>query len=49
MRNLHPPRLAMGVPWFVITMVGHGLYNLTVIIASTMGWLDLGILEPTTE
>ncbi len=48
-RNLHPPRLAMGVPWFVIAMVGHGLYNLTVIIASAMGWLDLGIPEPTAE
>ncbi len=48
-RNLHPPRLAMGVPWFVIAMVGHGLYNLTVIIASTMGWLDLGMPEPTAK
>ncbi len=48
-RNLHPPRLAMGVPWFVIAMAGHGLYNFTVILASAMGWLDLGMPEPTAE
>jgi len=48
-RNLHPPRLAMGVPWFVIAMVGHGLYNLTVIIASAMGWLDLNLPVPEVE
>ncbi len=48
-RNLHPPRLAMGVPWFVIAMVGHGLYNLTVTVASAAGWLDLGMPQPTAE
>jgi len=48
-RNLHPPRLALGVPWFVIAMVGHGLYNLTVIVASAAGWFDLGMPEPVAE
>jgi|GEM_PF-480172 len=49
MRNLHPPRLALGVPWFVIAMTGHGLYNLTVIIASAAGWLDLNMPAPAAE
>ena len=48
-RNLHPPKLALGVPWFTIAMVGHGLYNLVVVIASALGWLDLGVPEPTAE
>ncbi len=49
MRNLHPPRLALGVPWFVIAMAGHGLYNLTAIIASATGWLDFGMPQMAGE
>lgn len=45
-RNLHRPRIAMGVPWFVTAMVGHGLYNLGVIIASAAGWLDFSQPPP---
>ena len=48
-RNLHPPRLAMGVPWFSIAMGGHGLYNLSVIIAGAAGWLDFGMPGPPGE
>lgn len=49
MRNLHPPRLALGVPWFTIAMVGHGLYNFSVIIAGMAGWLDLGTPSPAGQ
>ncbi len=45
-RNQHRPRLALGVPWLVIAMVGHGLYNLSVTLAQTAGWLDLGMPDP---
>ncbi|NOY29864.1 MAG: PrsW family intramembrane metalloprotease [Planctomycetes bacterium] len=48
-RDLSPPRLALGVPWFTAAMVIHGLYNLTVMFASAAGWLDLGMPEPTGE
>jgi hypothetical protein len=43
MRDLSPPRLALGIPWFVAAMVIHGLYNLTAMFASATGWLDLGM------
>ncbi len=43
MRDLSPPRLALGVPWFVTAMVIHGIYNFTAMLASTAGWLDLGM------
>lgn len=39
-RKQHRPRLWLGVPWFVTAMVGHGIYNATVVIAETVGWLD---------
>lgn len=48
-RNQHPPRLALGVPWLVIAMVGHGLYNLSVTIAQAAGWLDLGMPAPSPQ
>ena len=47
-RNLHPPKLALGVPWFTIAMVGHGLYNASMVLASAMGWIDLGMPEPSS-
>lgn len=34
------PKLALGVPWFVIAMAGHGLYNFAVSVAQAAGWLD---------
>jgi len=43
MRDHSPPRLALGVPWFITAMVIHGLYNLTAMLASAAGWLDLGM------
>jgi hypothetical protein len=46
-RNQHRPQLALGVPWLVIAMVGHGLYNLLALLAQTAGWLDLGM--PTSS
>ncbi len=39
-RNQHRPRVALGIPWMVIAMAGHGLYNLTALLASEMGWLE---------
>lgn len=38
-RNLHRPQLALGVPWFVMAMVGHGLYNGIVLVAERAGWI----------
>jgi len=43
MRDLSPPRLALGIPWFVAAMVIHGLYNFTAMLAEATGWLDLGM------
>ena len=40
MRNEHRPRTPMGIPWLVTAMVGHGLYNLSVVVAAMAGWLD---------
>lgn len=40
MRNKHRPRTALGIPWLVTAMMGHGLYNILVVVASVMGWLD---------
>jgi hypothetical protein len=39
-RTGNRPNLALGVPWFVLAMVGHGLYNFSVTIAEAFGWLD---------
>lgn len=39
-RNLHRPQVALGIPWMVLAMTGHGLYNFAISIASMMGWLD---------
>jgi len=44
-RNQHRPQLTIGVPWFFIAMVVHGLYNLMVYLAETVGWLDLGMSD----
>jgi hypothetical protein len=41
MRLLERPKLALGVPWFVTAMIGHGVYNGSVFIAEAMGWLKL--------
>ncbi|MEX2315967.1 MAG: PrsW family glutamic-type intramembrane protease [Pirellulales bacterium] len=38
-RNRHRPQLALGVPWFVLAMAGHGMYNGLVIVAERAGWL----------
>jgi hypothetical protein len=40
-RNRHRPQLWLGVPWFVMAMTAHGIYNGTVVVAETMGWLEL--------
>lgn len=42
-----PPQLSLGVPWFVVAMIIHGAYNLTVTLASAAGWLDLGMPSPS--
>jgi len=41
LREQHRPILGLGMPWFFVAIVGHGLYNLTVTIAEVAGWLDL--------
>ena len=43
-RNRTRPKIALGVPWFVLAMTGHGLYNFAVTMASLLGWLDF--LQP---
>ena len=40
-RCRHRPKVALGVPWLLTAILGHGLYNLTIIIATQAGWLDL--------
>jgi RsiW-degrading membrane proteinase PrsW (M82 family) len=40
LRNRHRPQLALGVPWFVMAMIGHGIYNGTVTLAERAGWLS---------
>lgn len=39
-RNRCRPELALGMPFFAMAMVGHGLYNLTVSLAEMYGWLS---------
>ena len=39
-RNRHRPKTALGIPWLVTAIIGHGLYNLSITIASLAGWLD---------
>jgi hypothetical protein len=39
-RTGNRPNLSLGVPWFVLAMVGHGLYNFSVTVAEVFGWLD---------
>ena len=39
-RNRHRPKTALGIPWLVMAITGHGLYNLSITIASLAGWLD---------
>jgi RsiW-degrading membrane proteinase PrsW (M82 family) len=39
-RNLHRPQLGLGIPWFVLAMAGHGMYNGLVIVAEQAGWLS---------
>lgn len=38
-RNRVRPELALGMPFFAMAMVGHGLYNLGVTLAEVFGWL----------
>lgn len=40
LREQHPPILGLGMPWFVIAMAGHGIYNFGVGLAETLGWLE---------
>ena len=40
-RTGNRPNLSLGVPWFVLAMVGHGIYNFSVTVAEAFGWLDL--------
>jgi hypothetical protein len=39
MRMRHRPQLGLGLPWFVLAMAGHGMYNGLVIVAERAGWL----------
>jgi hypothetical protein len=39
-RNRHRPQLGLGVPWFVLAMAGHGMYNGLAVLAERMGWLE---------
>lgn len=39
-RERRRPELALGVPFFVTAMVGHGLYNAGVLVAESAGWLE---------
>ncbi|MCO6047614.1 PrsW family intramembrane metalloprotease [Aeoliella sp. ICT_H6.2] len=38
-RQRHPPIMGLGMPWFFIAVVGHGLYNFAVTMAEMFGWL----------
>jgi len=40
MRRLERPKLALGVPWLVAAMIGHGLYNGATLFAEAAGWLQ---------
>jgi hypothetical protein len=40
-REQHRPILGLGMPWFFIAMVGHGLYNFSVTVFEALGWLEL--------
>jgi hypothetical protein len=40
-RERHRPELWLGVPWFVMAMTAHGIYNGAVVVAETIGWLEL--------
>ena len=46
-RNRQRPKLALGIPWLVIAITGHGLYNLSVSLAELAGWLDF-LHEPAS-
>ncbi|WP_425397874.1 PrsW family glutamic-type intramembrane protease [Aeoliella sp.] len=39
-RERHRPLLGLGMPWFFIAIVGHGLYKFAVTMAELSGWLD---------
>lgn len=34
------PELALGMPFFALAMIAHGLYNLSVTFAEVFGWID---------
>lgn len=38
-RNRARPELALGMPFFAMAMIGHGLYNFGVTFAEALGWL----------
>lgn len=40
LRERRRPELALGMPYFAMAMVGHGLYNLGVTVAEAAGWLE---------
>jgi hypothetical protein len=40
-RERHRPQLWLGLPWFFMAIVAHGMYNGAVVIAEAAGWLDL--------
>ncbi len=39
-REQHRPIIGLGMPWFFIAIVGHGLYNFTVTMLELGGWLQ---------
>jgi hypothetical protein len=40
-RERHRPQLWLGLPWFFMAMVAHGMYNGAVVLAEAAGWLEL--------
>ncbi|HEY3394535.1 MAG TPA: PrsW family glutamic-type intramembrane protease [Lacipirellulaceae bacterium] len=40
-RERQRPQLWLGLPWFFMAMVAHGMYNGGVVIAEAAGWLEL--------
>jgi len=41
--NRRPPQMSRALPWLFVAMGIHGLYNLSVTVASSFGWLDFGM------
>lgn len=44
--HLRKPRLELSYRWMAAAMIGHGVYNLTVTILESAGWLEFGADQP---